>query len=79
MGPHKGVDVMGCSSKSSAVQLSSRRSAIDRSQSCHHSHLVGASGELELVGGLEVGVAGAPVGGCVIAEVEEELEHLFCL
>eukprot|EP00284_Hemiselmis_tepida_P002698 CAMPEP_0174950800 /NCGR_PEP_ID=MMETSP1355-20121228/94517_1 /TAXON_ID=464990 /ORGANISM="Hemiselmis tepida, Strain CCMP443" /LENGTH=356 /DNA_ID=CAMNT_0016198435 /DNA_START=147 /DNA_END=1219 /DNA_ORIENTATION=+ len=40
--------------------------------------LVGAGGELELVGGLEVGIAGSAVGGGVLAEVEHELEHLFC-
>ena len=38
--------------------------------------LVGASGELELVGGLQVGVAGGAVGGGVILEVEEKGEHL---
>ena len=39
--------------------------------------LVRASGELELVGGLEVGIAGGAVGGGVILEVEQESEH-FC-
>ena len=39
--------------------------------------LVRASGELELVGGLEVGIAGGAVGGGVILEVEKESEH-FC-
>ena len=37
--------------------------------------LVRASGELELVGGLEVGIAGGAVGGGVILEVEKESEH----
>ena len=37
--------------------------------------LVGAGGELELVGGLEVGVAGGAVGGGVILEVEKKGEH----
>ena len=39
--------------------------------------LVRASGELELVGGLEVGIAGGAVGGGVILEIEKESEH-FC-
>ena len=39
--------------------------------------LVRAGGELELVGGLEVGIAGGAVGGGVILEVEKESEH-FC-
>ena len=39
--------------------------------------LVRASGELELIGGLEVGIAGGAVGGGVILEVEKESEH-FC-
>jgi hypothetical protein len=39
------------------------------------SSLVRASGELELVGGLEVGIAGGAVGGGVILEVEKESEH----
>ena len=38
--------------------------------------LVGAGGELELVGRLEVGVAGGAVGGGVVLEVEEKGEHL---
>ena len=38
--------------------------------------LVRASGELELVGGLEVGIAGGAVGGGVILEIEKESEHL---
>ena len=37
--------------------------------------LVRAGGELELVGGLEVGIAGGAVGGGVILEVEKESEH----
>ncbi len=39
-------------------------------------HLVGASGELELVGSLQVGIAGGAVGGGVILKVEEKGEHL---
>jgi hypothetical protein len=39
-------------------------------------HLVGASGELELVGSLQVGIAGGAVGGGVILEVEKKGEHL---
>ena len=38
--------------------------------------LVRAGGELELVGGLEVGIAGGAVGGGVVTEIEEESEHL---
>jgi hypothetical protein len=38
--------------------------------------LVRAGGELELVGGLQVGIAGGAVGGSVVTEVEEESEHL---
>ena len=37
--------------------------------------LVRAGGELELVGGLEVGIAGGAVGGGVILEIEKESEH----
>jgi len=37
--------------------------------------LVGAGGELELVGRLQVGIAGRAVGGGVILEVEEKGEH----
>ena len=37
--------------------------------------LVGASGELELVGGLEVSVAGGAVGGGVVLKIEEKGEH----
>jgi len=37
--------------------------------------LVRASGELELVGGLEVGVTGLTVGTGVVLEVEKDLEH----
>jgi hypothetical protein len=37
--------------------------------------LVGASGELELVGGLKVGVAGGAVGGGVVLKIEEKGEH----
>merc|ERR1719199_645352 len=36
---------------------------------------VGAGGELELVGRLQVGIAGRAVGGGVILEVEEKGEH----
>ena len=39
--------------------------------------LVGAGGELELVGRLQVGIAGGAVGGSVVTEVEEESEHLI--
>jgi hypothetical protein len=39
-------------------------------------HLVGASGELELVGSLQVGIAGGAVGGGVVLKVEEKGEHL---
>mmetsp|Transcript_41680 Transcript_41680/g.87038 ORF Transcript_41680/g.87038 Transcript_41680/m.87038 type:complete len:105 (-) Transcript_41680:93-407(-) len=39
--------------------------------------LVRAGGELELVGRLQVGIAGGAVGGGVILEVEKESEH-FC-
>ena len=37
--------------------------------------LVGAGGELELVGRLQVGITGRPVGGGVILKVEKEGEH----
>ncbi len=37
--------------------------------------LVGAGGELELVGRLQVGIAGGAVGGGVILEVEKKGEH----
>jgi hypothetical protein len=37
--------------------------------------LVGAGGELELVGRLQVGIAGGAVGGGVVLEVEEKGEH----
>ena len=37
--------------------------------------LVGASGELELVGRLQVGIAGGAVGGGVVFEVEKKGEH----
>ncbi len=37
--------------------------------------LVRAGGELELVGRLQVGVAGRAVGGGVVLEVEEKGEH----
>lgn len=39
------------------------------------SRLVGTSGKLELVRGLEVSIAGSAVGSGVITEVEKELEH----
>ncbi len=39
-------------------------------------HLVGASGELELVGSLEVGVTGLTVGAGVVLEVEKLGDHL---
>jgi len=38
--------------------------------------LVGAGGELELVGRLQVGIAGGAVGGGVVLEVEEKGEHV---
>ncbi len=38
--------------------------------------LVRAGGELELVGGLQVGIAGRAVGGGVILEVEQKGEHV---
>ena len=37
--------------------------------------LVRAGGELELVGSLQVGIAGGAVGGGVILEVEKKGEH----
>jgi hypothetical protein len=37
--------------------------------------LVRASGELELVGGLEVSIAGGAVGGGVILKIEKKGEH----
>ncbi len=37
--------------------------------------LVRASGELELVGGLEVSIAGGAVGGGVILKIEQKGEH----
>ena len=37
--------------------------------------LVGAGGELELVGRLQVGIAGGAVGGGVVLEVEKKGEH----
>ena len=40
--------------------------------------LVRASGELELVGGLQVGIAGLAVGAGVVLEVEKDLEHYVC-
>ena len=39
------------------------------------SSLVRASSELELVGGLEVGIAGGAVGGSVILEIEKKGKH----
>ena len=37
--------------------------------------LVGAGGELELVGRLQAGIAGGAVGGGVVLEVDEKSEH----
>jgi hypothetical protein len=79
VGPHTLINQISEGTKVSFQSLLVQRLGICGSASdiAVTGSLVRTGGELELIGSLEVGIAGGAVGGGVITEIEHEGEH-FC-